>query len=432
MATSNSKSVRLSLTGLASPTGLAPPTGLPQPTGLPRPTGLAPPSELAPIKLAPPSELAPIKLAPPSELAPIKLAPLGIAPLGLASTELAPPSELAPLGVAPPRGLARPIVAHESEQNSRKDFLLRLGISESEIISIVDRLRTSGPRNMHQIITQEEYSMRSIEEKRALVDNITVVSSNIPSYIIFEILTEFNNSLKYMDSLSMNKLFSDIRREQTTDHVIEFTLYRSPISTRLIANVTRLRWNGVELLSGRNIMLYESSGESRQTGLGGNWMPFLGEASGRVVKLEDDYIKAIDNINTNNAPANYSLLTDIIRNIYDYRYYMRFINKAYLVASFLLSLKKDTYMNNPMNNEQIRKYIREYTTQETQNAKMHLMNKTMEDYKRNPENGYNYYMPITTDVIDQIIQQPLPFGGGYKQKYLKYKNKYLSLKNSNI
>ena len=238
-----------------------------------------------------------------------------------------------------------------------------------------------------------------------------------------------SESLKNMNNTNVRELHNDIRREQTSPPIIEFTIYRTPASDRLIANVTRLIWNGVDLLSGHNIMLYESSGESRGTGLGGIWLPYMGEAIGRLVKLEDEYIKALDSIITYNSIGHYrTLLIDIIRNITSYKYYMRFINKSYLVASFLLNLKYQEYISNPANQEHIRKYLRIYTDEEKQNAKIHLMNKTIRNSESNPQ---NYYIPITIELIDEIIQ-PVPQSGGgnkYYEKYIKYKNKYAMLKN---
>jgi hypothetical protein len=354
-------------------------------------------------------------------------APLGL-PAPLPATLPRPAPLPSPLPRPAPLGLT---IQTPHTNNSEQTLFSLLGISESETVRIAGELERLRPAIFGPRMTYDEFMRLPLEEKRALTGRVAIISSE-PNEIIFEELILLNNSLKIMNNTNVRELYNDIRREQSSTPIIEFTIYRSPASDRLIANVTRLIWNGVDLLSGHPIMLYESSGESRGTGLGGIWLPYMGEAFDRLVKLEDEYIKALDGVITHNSIGHYRpLLIDIIRNITSYKYYMRFINKAHLVASFLLNLKYQEYLSNPANQEHIRKYLRTYTNEEKQNTQRHLMNKNIRNSEINPQ---NYYMPITTELIDEIIQ-PVPQSGGgnkYYEKYLKYKNKYLSLKNSNI
>jgi hypothetical protein len=373
--------------------------------------------------------------------------PLGLSSLGLPTPLPAPaPAPLglprpAPLPAPAPLGLPRPAplelprlaplglpVPAQNRNNSEQTLFSLLGISESETVRIAGELERLRPATFGPRMTYDEFMRLPLEEKRALTGRVTIGSSE-PYDIILEELILLNNSLKIMDNTNVRELYNDIRREQTSTPIIEFTIYRTPASDRLIANVTRLIWNGVDLLSGDPIMLYESSGESRGTGLGGIWLPYMGESFDRIVKLEDEYIKALDGVITHNSIDHYrTLLIDIIRNITSYKYYKRFINKAHLVASFLLNLKYQEYLSNPANQEHIRKYLRTYTNEEKQNAKRHLMIKNVQNAQINPQ---NYYTPITTELIDEIIQ-PFPQSGAgnkYYEKYLKYKNKYAMLKN---
>ncbi len=312
-------------------------------------------------------------------------------------------------------------------ENIAKRKISSLGISEYDIIRIAEEINVTRPKHIGTYMTYEENYKLTPEQRKQIKEQLVVISSYDPYNIIVEELNKLLNSLKKMSNDDIRKLYDDIRREQTTAPHIEFTIFRSPVSNRLIANVTELRWNGVDLLSGQNIMLYHSTGKSRLTGLSGYWMPFIGEGYNRVAKLEDNYIKAINEITIDIFPttAYYKpLLIDIIRNISTYIYYMRFINKKYLIASFLLFSMSDAYISNPAN----KKHIRHYTDEENSNA---LINANIKIMKINATNQHIDYIPISYELIDELIKPSKQTGAGniYYTKYLKYKNKYAMLKN---
>lgn len=239
------------------------------------------------------------------------------------------------------------------------------------------------------------------------------VKEEIPDYTELKVLS---GSLKHMSGEDVSKLFLDATEEQTSEPHIKFTIINSPLSNRLIANVTKLIWNGDDLLSGEPIMLYQSSGQSRGTGLDNYWMPYLGEGftmhpkmeiaslknkDGRVVKLEDKYISVLSDLDSTVdiiPDENKPLIIDIVKNLESYNKYKRFIYKKYLIASFLLSSRSEAYISDPVN----KKYIREYTKEEIDNSYTNFINKIRND---NVE-----YIPMTREIIDEIIKAPPPAG----------------------
>ena len=234
------------------------------------------------------------------------------------------------------------------------------------------------------------------------------------------------NSLKIMSSSNVDNLYAEIEIEKDKVNSFEFTIVRCPLSERLIAHVLTLSYDGIDLLKGKNIMLYQSTGTSRGTGLENYWMPYTGnKANNNVGKLEDKYISAIELLIDKDIIDDKILIIDIIEHIIEYSHYMRFINKTYLIASFLLNIYSDVYIKNPDN----QKYIREYDDEEKKNANMNIGSKFLAD----PDQEQ---IAITAAIIDEIIQPPSKAGSSnykyykYYKKYLKYKNKYISLKNS--
>ncbi len=324
-------------------------------------------------------------------------------------------------------------VLPETKEDILKIKMLSLGIPESEIIRIAKDINALIPKPTGLVITSKEYSLLTQEQKIQFKDAIIILSKTEYDDILNELI-KILNLLKYMSGDNVRKLYDDIKKEQQTGkgESIRFTIVRSPLSNRLIAHVTELRWNGVDLLSGQNIMLYQSTGESRETGLAGYWMPYMGERDGgNVAKLEDEYIMALNNFINSDTDRDIldhykPLLIDMIRNISTYNNYMRFINKTYLIASFLLSSNSDEYISNPANH----KYIREYNYEEKVNAIRYLYNKIEENRKHN---SFINYIPITAEIIDDIIKQSQE-GAVDKslKKYLKYKAKYLALKTHNL
>jgi hypothetical protein len=260
--------------------------------------------------------------------------------------------------------------------------------------------------------------------------------SDLPE-TIFTDLRELLQSLKYMRDEDVMEIYKEIKQEQMSEPRIQFSIVRSPISERLLAEVTSIVWNNEELLT-EKIILYKSTGESRQTGLGGIWMPYLGERYDRsVAKLEDKYISIIEDIVIRYRPEELSeqnklLLVDIIQNIASYKKYKRFIFKKYAIASYLLSLYEEPYYVSE-SEEHKRKYIRSYTDEEKQNAKKNLSIKIFKINESPSKDLYAVdYIPVTKEIIDEIIN-PIQKGGvdKYYIKYLKYKNKYMKLKNIN-
>jgi hypothetical protein len=320
----------------------------------------------------------------------------------------------------------------KSAQENAKDKILTLRIPQDVIIRIADEINAS-KSPVPTGITQEDYSKLTQEQKRLNKLPIIVTLSNEPYHVIFRELSDLFESLKNMSGNDVIKLYEFVRTEQITIPHIEFNIVRSPLSERLIANVTTLRWNGVDLLEGQNIMLYKSTGESRSTGLGDYWLPYLGERFNRnVAKLEDNYIKGLEYILSLTLPIpDYykPILVDIITNVLSYNYYKRFIDKKYLIASFLLFSESNIYNINPSNQEHISRYIRNYTDEEKSNALRNIYKKIMILLENNPNKDY---IPITADVIDEIIQ-PSQTGSGDKYfiKYLKYKKKYFDLRKNN-
>ncbi len=256
--------------------------------------------------------------------------------------------------------------------------------------------------------------------------------SEIPETILPD-LRELSQSLKYMRDEDVIKIYKEIKEEQMSEPRINFSIVRSPLSERLLAEVTSILWNNEELLT-EKIMLYKSTGESRQTGLSGLWMPYVGERLDRTVaKLEDKYFTTVEEIVVRYRPEqifdrNRGALIDIIKNIALYKKYKRFIFKNYAIASYLLSLYEERYYVSE-SEEHKRKYIRSYTDEEKENAKKNIISKI---YKMNVPPHFIDYIPVTKEIIDEIIR-PIQMGGvdKYYIKYLKYKNKYIKLKNTN-
>ncbi len=332
------------------------------------------------------------------------------------------------------------IEKYESDKIIRK--ISNLNIPEEEINRIADEIKSLRPPLPASGITTEDIRKLSAEELTRLYSsgNVTILSKEDietnPYKIINNEMNKLVNHLKSMSGDDIKTLYEELdieRRTLTTEPHINFTIVSSPLSERLIANVTELRWNGVDLLQGKNIMLYESTGGSRLTGLGGRWLPYTGEKRSRVVaKLEDKYIEAIKQISNNTDINEYykSLLRTIILNINTHVKYMRFIDKTYLIASFLLLAEKNNYMSNPANQEHISKYIREYNSEEKRNA---LINVDIILSRLYNDDSYIDYIPMTTELIDELIKSPQKGAGHeYFIKYLKYKTKYLSLKHNNL
>jgi hypothetical protein len=277
------------------------------------------------------------------------------------------------------------------------------------------------PLNAHTLFEQQKLLFKpptlkipdpqEILEKKILHNKF--VKEEIPNHIT---LKELSGSLKSMGGEQVSDLFTDASKEQKSEPHIEFTIVKSPLSNRLIANVTKLIWNGDDLLEGEPIMLYQSSGQSRGTGLDNYWMPYLGEVftmhprmkSGfvnfkdeRIVKLEDKYLSVLSDlfeIGYDIPDKNKPLIIDIFKNLESYNKYKRFIYKKYLIASFLLSSRSEDYISDPVN----KKYIREYTKEEIDNSYTNFINKIRND---NVE-----YIPMTREIIDEIIKAPPPSG----------------------
>jgi hypothetical protein len=280
-----------------------------------------------------------------------------------------------------------------------------------------------------------------------IMDKLKILNlPEIPETIITD-LRDLLQSLKYMRDEDVVEIYKEIKDEQIAEPRIQFSIVRSPISERLLAEVTSIVWNNEQLLT-EKIILYKSTGESRQTGLGGIWMPYLGERYDRsVAKLEDKYISIIEDIVIRYRPEELSeqnklLLVDIIQNIALYKKYKRFIFKNYAVASYLLSLYEEPYYMSE-SEEHKRKYIRSYTDEEKQNAKKNLSTKifkiqdsqskdSQSKDSQSKDSHFIDYIPVSKEIIDEIIN-PIQKGGTNKYyiKYLKYKNKYMKLKNTN-
>jgi hypothetical protein len=329
---------------------------------------------------------------------------------------------------------ANPIRTLMTLSERERNKISILGINQEELHEIAIAITTN----------------KGIQEEE---DKFTIINSQLTTLFI---------SLSKMSGRDIIKLYTEIEEEHKDD-TIEFTIVRSPCSGRLIAHVSTLIHKGNNLLLGENIMLYQSTGESRQTGLNNYWMPYSGENIEHVAKLEDKYVSALESYKTNNVfKYQIPILSNIIRNIISYNHYMRFISKAYLIASFLLkekSIKYITKIEVPINDEDIEhnkyidKYIREYTPYEYKSARSYLHNKCS-----NPSGSMNNepspdFIPITAYIIDKMMEYPpanyganampasaaasaMPAAAGASaaasaanNKYLKYKNKYISLKN---
>ena len=262
-------------------------------------------------------------------------------------------------------------------------------------------LKLAVPSSKKKFINLE--SMFSEEDIKKIHDKInTEKQMEIPrtdiQFILRNELSHLHRLFSDMNNRNVEDLYQEIEKEQTQHNHIEFTIYMSPISERLIANITSLIWNGEELLHGENIMLYKSTGLSRGTGLEDYWLPYIGERYKSVAKLEDKYVLILDLLINNRAEFNdeqKEILKDIIINMFTYKKYMRFINKIYLIASFLLYLNSDEYMVTHSHDP----YMREYTVDEKRNASSYLL-----------EKGINIqYIKITREIIpDMIKPQPLP------------------------
>ncbi len=268
-----------------------------------------------------------------------------------------------------------------------------INIPEETIIKITDDIKKTRIPG----ITKEEYNKLTREQQ---CKSLIVIVSNDPYEIIYQELNTIFSGLKYMHGSDVKVLFDSIKQEISTPPIIQYTIFRSPLSDRLIATVTKIIWNGVDLLNDNKIMLYKSTGKSRLTGLDGYWLPYLGEKyKGVVAKLEDDYVKTLEYILTMSRPLpDYykPIIIDIINNINSYKTYKRFINKTYLIASYILSLDEKH------NHEYIpdEKYNREYTPEEKSNAQIN-MTRTIEKL-----DGYIDYIPITAEFIKELIKPP--------------------------
>ena len=295
---------------------------------------------------------------------------------------------------------------------------------ESEITEKIERIKILGitedviNRSASNIISSNPAHIR-------VKDDPHVELKNNPYYIIYKELDKLLLLLKHMSGDQVKQLYAEIKNEQqipTTTPPIKFTIIRSPLSERFIATVTELRWNEVDLLSGEKIMLYKSTGTSRGTGLVDIWMPYIGErGNGSVAKLEDDYIKALEAIKNPSEPLEHHItkLIEMITDISIYTKYMRFINKNYLIASYLLYLE---------NIESIE--IPNYTADDIKkiNSQIHIQIETV--FKQNPNIDY---IPITTELINSALKSPQNGAGNkFFIKYLRYKSKYVALKKNNL
>jgi hypothetical protein len=331
-------------------------------------------------------------------------------------------------------------IPSKSIEDQGKDEILTLNIPEYDIIRIADEIRRSNSSSTINGISQEEFNKLTPDAKeKNKLPIIIKLDSDDPYHIIFKKIHDLFSSLKHMNGDDTKKLYDIISTEQDSTKPppnIEYYIVQSPLSTRLIAHVSSLNWNGVDLLNGHPIMLYQSKGISRDTGLGDYWLPYLGERyNGNVAKLEDNYIKAIECIiespqNFSDSYKNYyrPILIDIINNILSYNYYKRFINRKYLIASFLLFSELKNYMGSPSNQEHIRKYIRDYNAEEKKTAEKNIGKKI--DIVQQT-NIFIDYIPITAEIINEIIIKPVQqegSGSKYYMKYLKYKMKYIQLK----
>uniref|UniRef100_A0A6C0HVG0 Uncharacterized protein n=1 Tax=viral metagenome TaxID=1070528 RepID=A0A6C0HVG0_9ZZZZ len=349
-------------------------------------------------------------------------------------------------------------IPSKSIEDEGKEKILTLNIPEEVIIRIADEIKKSTPsptingisladfnkltpedqtKNILPIVISQADKLK-LDPKKPYKSGVIILDSDDPYHIVFKKIDDLLFSLKYMKDHDTKKLYDIISTEQDLTKPppnIEYYIVQSPLSTRLIAHVSSLNWNGVDLLNGDPIMLYQSKGISRETGLGGYWLPYLGERyGGNVAKLEDEYIRAIDCIIE--SPQNFSpddkahytpILIDILNNIVSYDYYKRFINRKYLIASFLLFSEFKNYMDSPSNQEHIRKYIRNYNDDETDTAQGNIRKKIEIVQQTNRRIDY---IPITAEIIDEIIKPDQQEGSGskYYMKYLKYKMKYIQLK----
>jgi hypothetical protein len=350
-------------------------------------------------------------------------------------------------------------IPSKSIEDEGKEKILTLNIPEEVIIRIADEIKKSTPSptingislaDFNKLTPDEQTTNRlpivisqadklKLDSRKSYKSGIIILDSDDPYHIVFKKIDNFLKSLKYMNNIDTKKLYDIISTEQDSKPPpnIEFYIVRSPLSTRLIAHVSSLNWNGVDLLNGHPIMLYQSTGESRNTNLNDYWLPYLGERyGGNVAKLEDEYIRAIEYIimpdGGNQVPpddkAHYTpILIDILNNIVSYDYYKRFINRKYLIASFLLFSRVDTYMETTSNQDHIIKYIRNYDDEEKDTAQGNIRKKIEIVQQTNRRIDY---IPITAEIIDEIIKPEQQKGSGskYYMKYLKYKMKYIQLK----
>ncbi len=327
------------------------------------------------------------------------------------------------MATSKPKRFALPLLTMpiKSKEDNIKDKIKELGITEDNIIRIDNEINVSYPKLTENRveITAEEFKTLSVEQRQKIHEKgkIIVIIDKDPYHNIVSSLYNLFDGLKHMSNSNVLKLYDEIKMDINQEPNIEFTIIKSPLSGRLIAHVNKLIWNGEDLLKGQNIMLYQSTGESRSTGLGGYWMPTTGEMSNRTVaKLEDEYILALEYVLEHSGPIRDDtkpLLIDIITNIATFNKYKRFITKTYLIASYLLFLNSNNYISTHP--------IRDYTDEEKENALHNII-------KHIPET--NRYIPITAELVDELIK-PYQTGSGdkYYYKYIKYKNKYAMLKN---
>jgi hypothetical protein len=326
-------------------------------------------------------------------------------------------------------------------------------------MSIPGLPKTKRPKLELQIISKDVINQSIIDKIKLLEipeENIKRISDLIKTYIpnieenpylnIYNMLKIIRDSFKYMNGDVVKQIYTELEEESQIDlHFdsqfdsqfdshIEYTIVHSPISDRLIAHVTILRWNGENLLrDDEHLMLYKSTGKSRLTGLDNIWLPYKGEKFDKQIsKLEDDYITAINQFDLKNPilhDLDRRLLNEIVYNILSYYKYQRFIYKKYAIASYLLHVA----------NINDAEHIKVYTDEQKSSAQRLLSTKIME---RRILNNFIDYIPITQDFIDEILQAilqaplaplaPLQNGGNsnkYYSKYLKYKNKYINLCN---
>ena len=158
-----------------------------------------------------------------------------------------------------------------------------------------------------------------LSQRRSVGLKLSTPASNNSNTVKKRSLLE---GLKHMSDVDVIQIYRELPHATI---IIEYTpVFR--LEDRTIVYVHSIKINGIE--NAINMAFYQSTGQSRGTGLEGIWLPTLGidTTSRTIMKLEDYYIGKYTDVKQISNPENKSEIDNLIK-------YKRFINEKIALTS---------------------------------------------------------------------------------------------------